>query len=153
MMPLPNSSTIDRLVISPSLRVLRSPHPRLRTVAIASALLALLLSISLLASFLAFIALYRSYIPTVGHHAPLELQYGYGRPPYAIVPLDKLAIATGQVYDVFIEIVVPPSSTNFEMGNFMVDLDLQTSTGTSAVKATKSVSRAHSAPRPSPRIR
>lgn len=122
----------------------RLPHT-LRAVALTSLLLVSLLAVSLLASLLAFVALYRysGYIPTVGWSSgELELKYGYGRAPFASVAgLGKAGIATGQVYDVWLSLELPDSETNLEVGNFMVDLDLQTPLGVSAVKASKSVSR------------
>ena len=131
--------TLHSLLVLPIQRALHSS--KLRSALLASLVLSSLVAISLLSSFIAFVALYRSYVPTVGYSAPLELQYGYGRPPFAQVDLERLpAIATDQVYDVFLELVLPPSPPNFNMGNFMVEMEIHTSTGTSAVKVAKSVS-------------
>jgi hypothetical protein len=67
-------ATADSLIVHPVQRALRSQ--KLKTALLAGVVLSTLLAVSILASFIAFIALYRAYIPKVGYSAPLELQYG-----------------------------------------------------------------------------
>ncbi|TFY77636.1 hypothetical protein EWM64_g6377 [Hericium alpestre] len=60
----------------------------------------------------------------VSWEAPLYLQYGEGRPPFADVVLPSLS--TSQPYDISLDLVVPATDTNYNLGNFMTTLTLAT---------------------------
>ncbi|KAJ3012358.1 Berardinelli-Seip congenital lipodystrophy 2 (seipin) [Thoreauomyces humboldtii] len=79
---------------------------------------------------------YSIYIPRVTWEIPVYMQYG---PPGAVLPPAAYVDFTGgrarqqsayltpeQHYDLALELVVPDSQRNFDLGNFMVHIDLRT---------------------------
>ncbi|KAI0652281.1 hypothetical protein C8Q79DRAFT_997408 [Trametes meyenii] len=60
----------------------------------------------------------------VGWETEIFLQYGDGPIPYAVVALPQ--VIPQQAYDISLHLVVPANEANFELGNFMAYLTLQT---------------------------
>ncbi|ORY87987.1 putative adipose-regulatory protein-domain-containing protein [Protomyces lactucae-debilis] len=81
----------------------------------------------LFVSCIAFLVFYFQTVPTQGVVEEVYLQYHQGSHPFASVDLDFSSgngLVTGQAYDVSIELIVPTSQVNKDLGNFMVDLSL-----------------------------
>ncbi|CAO1619182.1 unnamed protein product [Parajaminaea phylloscopi] len=96
---------------------------------------------ALVLAILAYIGFYRAWVPEVGRIEELYLQYGkQGEIPYAEVDLSRWRglgrsspgddwFAEEQEYDLTVELLVPISAANLDLGNFMVSVDLVTNDG------------------------
>jgi hypothetical protein len=78
----------------------------------------LLSTASLVIGTVAYVAFYNTYIPVRGMSAPVWLQYGFGRPPFAVVDLKahQLVFAENQPYAITLELVVPANERNIDLG-------------------------------------
>ncbi|KAG0211854.1 hypothetical protein BGX28_007309 [Mortierella sp. GBA30] len=85
-------------------------------------------------SFTAYLSFYWLYIPQRGHVGQVHLQYGkptvpsvIGNGPKAEVDFSRGGrqfLRTDQAYDISVNLLVPTSETNVEIGNFMVVVTL-----------------------------
>lgn len=88
----------------------------------------------LLTSVTAYITFYQRYIPKNAHIEPIYFQYtGLQQPQgYVQFPKTDLSLQTlrhQQAYDVSIQLHVPTSDINFNLGNFMVNVELEAKNG------------------------
>ncbi|CAM0138376.1 unnamed protein product [Umbelopsis sp. WA50703] len=79
----------------------------------------------------AYIAFYMAHVPKTAHIEPVYLQYNKGAEPMALVDLTNKGshlkpLRHEQQYKVDILLHVPSSEINFDIGNFMVRVDLKT---------------------------
>ncbi|KAL8291743.1 hypothetical protein RQP46_002001 [Phenoliferia psychrophenolica] len=102
------------------------PTPQL---VLRSAVLGALLLSSVFISLMAWIIFYKAVGVKPGVTEVVWFQYGHARPPYADLLLSPLVVAE-QAYDVKLELTVPTSTRNVELGNFMVNLALVNGAGT-----------------------
>ncbi|KFY95758.1 hypothetical protein V498_03154 [Pseudogymnoascus sp. VKM F-4517 (FW-2822)] len=73
-------------------------------------------------AIVAYVLFYVNYIPKIGIEREVHLQYGGdASSPYGLVSLDN-SVMPQQAYDVLVEIDLPTSPANSELGNFMVDM-------------------------------
>jgi seipin len=78
----------------------------------------------LLVSIAAYIAFYWTYIPRIGFTRPIHLQFDrLESPPWGVASLTPELVST-QPYDVTIQIRLPRTQTNTEIGNFMIETAL-----------------------------
>ncbi|KFY46849.1 hypothetical protein V494_00305 [Pseudogymnoascus sp. VKM F-4513 (FW-928)] len=73
-------------------------------------------------AIVAYVLFYANYIPKIGIEREVHLQYGDDTSnPYGLVSLDN-SVMPQQAYDVLVEIDLPTSPANNDLGNFMVDM-------------------------------
>ena len=78
----------------------------------------------LIVSIAAYLAFYWSYIPRIGFSRPIHLQFdSLESPPWGVANLAPELVSL-QPYDVKIQIRLPRTKTNTEIGNFMVETAL-----------------------------
>ncbi|KAH0389858.1 hypothetical protein KCU89_g16180, partial [Aureobasidium melanogenum] len=78
----------------------------------------------LIVSIAAYLAFYWSYIPRIGFSRPIHLQFdSLESPPWGVANLAPDLVSL-QPYDVKIQIRLPRTKTNTEIGNFMVETAL-----------------------------
>ncbi|CAD0085434.1 unnamed protein product [Aureobasidium vineae] len=78
----------------------------------------------LIVSIAAYLAFYWTYIPRIGFSRPIHLQFDSPEsPPWGIANLAPELVSL-QPYDVKIQIRLPRTKTNTEIGNFMVETAL-----------------------------
>ncbi|KAI9481197.1 MAG: putative adipose-regulatory protein-domain-containing protein [Benjaminiella poitrasii] len=80
-------------------------------------------------SLVAYVTFYQRYIPPIMHAQPIWFQYRMEQGPVAIMDLvgsnkKPTSLRHEQVYDISVQLNVPTSDINFNIGNFMVQLDL-----------------------------
>lgn len=109
-------------------------------------------------AILAYIGFYRAWVPDVGRSEDLYLQYGdRGQVPFAEVDLSRwrgLAktssgedwFAEEQEYDVTVDLLVPISTANLDLGNFMVSIDLVTAENITVFRSSRPTILRPSAP-------
>ncbi|GAA97772.1 uncharacterized protein L969DRAFT_43656 [Mixia osmundae IAM 14324] len=99
---------------------------------------------SICAAVIGYLSFYWLYIPELGLSQPAWLQYGQGRPPFAIVPLKGAGeLASDQPYDITLDLLVPASERNIELGNFMVTVELKSADNTTILRASRPASLAY----------
>ncbi|KAF9462083.1 hypothetical protein BDZ94DRAFT_1131692, partial [Collybia nuda] len=91
----------------------------------------LLIPLSLLLSGTAGFLVWRNI--AAGWETPIYLQFGDGIPPYALVPLPKLA--SQQPYDISLHLVLPATESNYALGNFMAKVTLSTPSNKTLISA------------------
>ncbi|KAG1382123.1 hypothetical protein G6F61_002553 [Rhizopus arrhizus] len=109
-------------ILSPIFKIIFTPSAQ-RTYIKALASIILIISV-LLSSFIAYVSFYRRYIPKRAHIEPIYFHYSKDAFPQGYVYLPDHLLATDQAYDVSVQLYVPTSDINFNLGNFMVQLDL-----------------------------
>ncbi|KAG9590890.1 hypothetical protein KCU77_g5163, partial [Aureobasidium melanogenum] len=78
----------------------------------------------LIVSIAAYLAFYWTYIPRIGFSRPIHLQFdSLESPPWGVANLAPDLVSL-QPYDVKIQIRLPRTKTNTEIGNFMVETAL-----------------------------
>ncbi|KAI4853641.1 hypothetical protein E4T44_00708 [Aureobasidium sp. EXF-8845] len=78
----------------------------------------------LIVSIAAYLAFYWSYIPRIGFSRPIHLQFdSLESPPWGVANLAPELVSL-QPYDVKIQLRLPRTKTNTEIGNFMVETAL-----------------------------
>ncbi|KAI9316380.1 putative adipose-regulatory protein-domain-containing protein [Dichotomocladium elegans] len=122
-----------KTILTPILRVLFAPKAQ-RTI-IKSVAVCIALTWVLLTSVAAYLAFYRQYVPQTAHIEPIYFQYDR----LAEGPTDIVDFTQGQLlpqplrheqaYDISVRLHVPTSDINFDLGNFMVKIWLQTEDG------------------------
>ncbi|KAL7314506.1 hypothetical protein PS15m_006068 [Mucor circinelloides] len=80
-------------------------------------------------SIVAYIMFYNQYVPPITHVQPIWFNYKPLQGPKALIDIRSMPLRHEQVYDVSIQLHVPTSDTNFDIGNFMIDLDLNAQNG------------------------
>lgn len=81
-------------------------------------------------AFTAYLGFYMIYIPKIAHVKPIYLQYQKESSPYAIVDFTEnnrydSFLTADQAYDVSVDLDVPSSDRNVELGNFMIGVELK----------------------------
>ncbi|PWN41549.1 hypothetical protein IE81DRAFT_171480 [Ceraceosorus guamensis] len=75
-----------------------------------------------------YVGFYRAWVPHIGHSYDVWLQYGKEAIPSADIDLARImrgqSFARDQEYDVSVDLAVPLSAANLDLGNFMVSIDL-----------------------------
>ncbi|KAI8048270.1 putative adipose-regulatory protein-domain-containing protein [Thamnidium elegans] len=108
---------------------------------VKTTIMSLTLSCIVATSIVAYILFYNQYIPPITHIQPIWFNYGLQNAgPQAIVDIlagNSVALKHEQVYDVSIQLHVPTSDTNFDIGNFMIDIELQTKNGSSILRSSR----------------
>ncbi|KAH9982359.1 hypothetical protein BGW80DRAFT_20533 [Lactifluus volemus] len=104
------------LFISLVTLLLRPVAPQLIPLAVFFLLVPLLVIPSILSGF------YVWYSRAISWHSPLFFQYGDGILPYAETQLTSFNPT--QPYDISLHLVVPATSSNYDLGNFMTTLTL-----------------------------
>ncbi|KAI8577729.1 hypothetical protein K450DRAFT_250554 [Umbelopsis ramanniana AG] len=104
--------------------------PRVQRTVIRTAFLTIALSWIVSVACSAYIAFYMAHVPKTAHIEPVYLQYDKGMNPMALVDLTQKGTYTKplrheQQYRVDIHMHVPSSEINFDVGNFMVRVDLK----------------------------
>lgn len=105
--------------------------PRTHRIVLRLGVLMALFWLALALAIAGYVGFYRAWVPDIGLTRPVWLQYGHEQPPFANIPLhlphdSTLGIfAQDQEYDVSLDLVVPLSAANLDLGNFMVSLDLK----------------------------
>ncbi|KAI9596840.1 putative adipose-regulatory protein-domain-containing protein [Syncephalis fuscata] len=86
------------------------------------------------AAVVAYAGFYYFYVPKVAHSAPVYLDFGSTAHPMARVDFDTMKehqfLSYDQDYDVTVDMYLPNSDRNYEIGNFMVKVDLVADDGT-----------------------
>ncbi|KAH9486605.1 hypothetical protein JR316_0000670 [Psilocybe cubensis] len=100
------------------LPALRPFAPRLVPLFVCSLFIPLVLLLSFSAAYVVWSSL------SVSWQVPLYLQYGDGVPPYAFVFLPSLV--PNQRYDISVNLILPCTEANIQLGNFMASLTLST---------------------------
>ncbi|SAL96315.1 hypothetical protein [Absidia glauca] len=121
---------IKRLA-TPVCRVVFAPKAQ-RTM-IKSAITIVVFVWILLTSIAAYLTFYHHYVPQTLHSQPIFFQYGHidqrnQVAPKGIIDLtggyQKVPLRHEQAYNVFVQLHVPNSNINFDLGNFMVNVEL-----------------------------
>ncbi|TPX60076.1 hypothetical protein SpCBS45565_g07584 [Spizellomyces sp. 'palustris'] len=99
---------------------------------------------------------YWIYIPQVAHVIPVYMQYGgpgEKMQPSAYVDFtgansrqQSAYLTPDQHYDLALELVVPDSNNNFELGNFMIYIDLQTKDNRTTASSSRSATLEYRTP-------
>ncbi|GAN01592.1 seipin isoform X3 [Mucor ambiguus] len=80
-------------------------------------------------SIVAYIMFYNQYVPPITHVQPIWFHYKALQGPTAWVDIRSMPLRHEQVYDVSVQLHVPTSDANFDIGNFMIDLGLNAQNG------------------------
>ncbi|KAJ8661207.1 hypothetical protein O0I10_002956 [Lichtheimia ornata] len=127
-------------MVTPILRVLFAPKAQ-RTLIKSTAMVIVFLMI-LTTSIGAYLTFYRQYVPQTAHIEPIFFQYDQ----QVEGPTDRIDLTRGQpytplrheqTYDVSVQLHVPTSDINFDLGNFMIRIWLQTSNGSSILHSSR----------------
>ncbi|KAI8882325.1 DUF1226-domain-containing protein [Backusella circina FSU 941] len=116
--------------------------PTAQRAVVKTAMMGMTISWILMTSLVAYVTFYRYYVPPIAHVHPIWFQYASRETlvgPHAWMDLSTMMppLRHEQTYDVSIQLHVPTSNINFDIGNFMVDLKLQTSNGTTIVESSR----------------
>ncbi|KAL1918345.1 uncharacterized protein VTP21DRAFT_3005 [Calcarisporiella thermophila] len=119
-------------ILEPIANILTSP--RTQRVAVKSFFITLGVSFLMGVAVLAYGAFWYMWIPRVENVVPIYLQYGRDTNPSAIIDFAAIGLPSpfltaDLAYDVSVELHVPVSERNVEIGNFMVNLELQGENG------------------------
>ncbi|KAG5519777.1 hypothetical protein PMAC_000050 [Pneumocystis sp. 'macacae'] len=63
-------------------------------------------------------------VPSMQISYPIYLQYGNGPPSASVDFSSEKRFANGQFYNIFLELFMPQSKLNFDIGNFMINVKL-----------------------------
>ncbi|PWN35283.1 uncharacterized protein FA14DRAFT_160500 [Meira miltonrushii] len=143
-LPPPNqwpSQVLSYLVVDPLLALFRfvlemAINPRTHRIILRLSVLSALFWTALGLAIAGYVGFYRAWVPDIGLTRTVWLQYGYDRPPFADISLHGLNSAIGvfaedQEYDVSLDLIVPLSAANLDLGNFMIALDLRSAQNSS----------------------
>ncbi|RKF79953.1 Seipin-like protein [Golovinomyces cichoracearum] len=72
----------------------------------------------------AYFIFYSNFVPQVEIEKVVNLQYGDGPHPYALIPISSSELVSRQAYDIFLSLHLPRSPQNLKLGNFMTTLAL-----------------------------
>ncbi|CAJ0883714.1 12228_t:CDS:10 [Entrophospora sp. SA101] len=81
-------------------------------------------------AFLSYIAFYYVYIPKIAHSKPVHLQYHQDKLIHSMIDFTENGLysdflTADQAYDISIDLDVPESDRNIDLGNFMINLELK----------------------------
>ncbi|GAA5815002.1 hypothetical protein MFLAVUS_008506 [Mucor flavus] len=128
-----------KVVLLPFCKIFFAPAAQ-RTF-VKTTIMSLTLSCIVATSVVAYILFYNQYIPPISHVQPIWFNYGLQNAgPQAIVDVlagNSVALKHEQLYDVSIQLHVPTSDINFDIGNFMIDVELQTKNGSSILRSSR----------------
>ncbi|KAI7900841.1 putative adipose-regulatory protein-domain-containing protein [Cokeromyces recurvatus] len=91
-------------------------------------------------SLIAYVMFYQQYIPPIMHVQPIWFNYQKAQGPTAIVNLidsNKRHLRHEQVYDISVQLNVPTSDINFDIGNFMVQIQLYSKDGNVVLESSR----------------
>ncbi|KAI8645962.1 putative adipose-regulatory protein-domain-containing protein [Parasitella parasitica] len=131
----PAVAVVGRLIktlLSPIVKIVFAPRTQR---AIIKSLATIIVVVWIfLTSFTAYLTFYQRYIPKTAHIEPIYFQYTNIERPWGKVyfsgPNPNMPLRHEQAYDVSVQLHVPASDVNFDLGNFMVHAQLLTRNGT-----------------------
>lgn len=136
-LPPPNmwaSSLLSYFFIDPLLRLTRIiidivVSPRTHQFVLRIGVLSAIFWTAFALAIISYVGFYRAWVPNIGIQNEVWLQYGYDQPPFASIDLRtpdgyRSVFAEDQQYDVSLDLIVPLSAANIDLGNFMVSMDL-----------------------------
>ncbi|KAL9940037.1 hypothetical protein V8E36_000742 [Tilletia maclaganii] len=122
------SHIIDTLILQPLAFILAIiTSPRTHRLILRLSLLTTVFWAALALAIAAYIAFYNAWVPHLGLRVPVWLQYGDPSvAPWADVYFDPPGkfFADDQQYDVTLELTVPLTPANLDLGNFMVSINM-----------------------------
>ncbi|KAE8268186.1 hypothetical protein A4X09_0g4159 [Tilletia walkeri] len=122
------SHILDTCLIQPLTFILAIiTSPRTHRLILRLSLLTTVFWTALALAIAAYIAFYNAWVPHLGLRVPVYLQYGeQGTAPWADVYFDPPGkfFADDQQYDVTLELTVPLTPANLDLGNFMVSINM-----------------------------
>lgn len=104
--------------------------------------------ILLLVSCVAFFFFYHHNVPATAIEQRLYLQHHTAANPHATFDLEfsSSKLSTSQPYDVIVEMTLPNTPSNHDIGNFMIEIEMLSSTSESMVKSARSAIMQYSSP-------
>ncbi|KAI8377169.1 putative adipose-regulatory protein-domain-containing protein [Choanephora cucurbitarum] len=115
--------------------------PKTQKTIVQSIVMTIVIGWILLTSFTAYITFYQRYIPKTAHVEPIYFQYDSHLYPQSTIqlkgPHPSMPLRNDQRYDVSIQLHVPTSDVNFDLGNFMVHVELKTENGTCLAESSR----------------
>ncbi|KAG1449177.1 hypothetical protein G6F46_000254 [Rhizopus delemar] len=126
-------------LFSPIFKVLFAPQAQ-RTF-VKSFVVIVLVAWVLLTSFTAYVTFYQRYIPKNAHVEPIYFQYEKDIQPQGYVQFIQsnkhVPLRSDQAYDVSVQLYVPTSDINFNLGNFMIQVELLSQNGSVLAKSSR----------------
>ncbi|KAG9290468.1 hypothetical protein G9A89_002443 [Geosiphon pyriformis] len=101
--------------------------PKTQRVAVKSIFVAIVAVTLVSVAFISYLGFYWLYVPKIYHVKPVYLQYHQDTLPTAMINFTTSGsrfLTAGQAYDVTVDLYVPTSQKNIELGNFMIRLQL-----------------------------
>ncbi|KAI9480614.1 MAG: putative adipose-regulatory protein-domain-containing protein [Benjaminiella poitrasii] len=133
---------IKNLILLPIFRVIFAPYAQ--RAFIQSLVIVIGVVWILLTSFTAYLTFYQRYIPKIAHVEPIYFQYHQADLPQGHIhfidpqrQFVEMPLRNEQAYDISVQLHVPTSDINFDLGNFMLHVELQTTNGTLLVKSSR----------------
>ena len=124
-------ANIIKKLLSPIMKIVFAPHTQ--RMVIKSLVVIIVVAWIILTSFTAYLTFYQRYIPKTAHVEPIYFQYTSQDFPQGQVqfrgPNLLAPLRSDQAYDVSVQLHVPTSDINFDLGNFMVNVELLTKKG------------------------
>ncbi|CAO3632426.1 unnamed protein product [Cunninghamella blakesleeana] len=129
--------TLIKKITMPFIKVIFAPKAQ-RTM-IKSAIFMVVFVWILLTSITAYLTFYQHYVPRTLHKESIYFQYGHVGERNLVEPFGLVDFTNGyskaplrheQAYNVYVQLHVPTSDINFNLGNFMVDVKLLTQDNT-----------------------
>ncbi|KAI9251633.1 putative adipose-regulatory protein-domain-containing protein [Helicostylum pulchrum] len=124
-------ANLIRKMFSPIFKIIFAP--KTQRVLIKSLVVIIVTAWILMTSFTAYLTFYQRYIPKTAHVEPIYFQYTQVELPQGQVqftgPNPDMPLRSDQAYDVSVQLHVPTSDINFNLGNFMVHVELLTQNG------------------------
>lgn len=104
--------------------------------------------ILLLVSCFAFLFFYHHNVPATAVQEKLYLQHHTAANPHVLVDLEfsSSKLSTSQPYDVIVELTLPNTPSNHDIGNFMIEIEMLSSTSESILKSARSAIMQYSSP-------
>ncbi|KAG2201340.1 hypothetical protein INT47_001428 [Mucor saturninus] len=128
-----------KTIFSPIFKVVFAPQTQ--RAMIKSLVVVILVAWILMTSFTAYLTFYQRYIPKTAHIEPIYFQYSNTDLPKGQVqftgPNPVMPLRSDQAYDISVQLHMPTSDINFDLGNFMVHVELLTQNGTSLVTSSR----------------
>eukprot|EP00835_Amoeboradix_gromovi_P002634 NODE_153_length_16933_cov_0.442141.p5 type:complete len:347 gc:universal NODE_153_length_16933_cov_0.442141:13093-12053(-) len=99
-------------------------NPKTHQVVLKTIVSAVLFAIVLMTSLMLYFSFYYWYIPNIQQHLPVFFDFGTDKSATTLLPLN---LPNGQSYDLTLEVQLPQSSKNMEVGNFMIESKIKSS--------------------------
>ena len=93
-------------------------NPKTQQVVLKTIVSAVLFAIVLMTSLLLYFSFYYWYIPNIQQHLPVFFDFQTDRNANSMLPLN---LPNGQSYDLTLELQLPQSAKNMDVGNFMIE--------------------------------